>query len=167
MKRPKLKDPVSASSILNRIVNQFGLRAGLSRHMVINRWSEIVGPRVAHHARATEVQGSVIHVAVDSSVWMNELAAIKITLLEKVNASLEEGAAPITDIRFRQVSSVHPPQSHSVEPDPPTPDEELSGIVRATLEPVGDNELRSLLERILKKDLQLKKRRNRPEPGSK
>lgn len=164
MKRPKLKEPIAARSILDRIVNQFGLRAGLSRHRVIHRWPEIVGPGVARHSRATEVKGSVLHVAVDSSVWMNELAAIRIALLEKLNSLLEEGAAPITDIRFRQVSSIGFPDARSVEPEAsPSHDEELSGVARTALAPVKDNDLRSLLERILLKDQRLKRRRNRDE----
>ena len=164
MKRPKLKEPVTARSVLNRIVNQFGLRAGLSRHWVIHRWPDIVGPGVARHSKPIEVRGSVIHVAVDSSVWMNELAAIKIALLEKVNSHLEKDAAPITDIRFRQASSVEFSGARTARPEPMQSEEELSGMARAALQPVKDNDLRSLLERILKKDQQLKKRRSQQEP---
>ncbi len=103
-------------------------------------------------------------MAVDSSVWMNELAAIKMALLEKVNSHLEKDAAPITDIRFRQVSSMELPSAESARPEPSQSEEELSGMARAALQPVKDNDLRSLLERILKKDQQLKKRRNQQEP---
>lgn len=164
MKRPKLKEPVTARSVLNRIIHQFGLQAGLSRHKVIELWPEIVGEGVARHASATEVKGAVIHVAVDSSVWMNELAAIRMTLLKKVNSRLEQGAAPITDIRFHQVSSLRVPDSQPVEPEQSPPDEELSVTAMTALEPVRDKDMRSLLERIMRKDQQLKKRRNPQEP---
>lgn len=159
MKRSKLPQPVPARSVLETIVNRLGLRAGLSRHRIISLWPRIVGPGVARHTRATEVRGSVICVEVDSSVWMNELAAIKSTLLEKVNALLDEGAAPITDIRFRQVSLIGSPNPPSPEPEPPVLDEAAAGIVRTTVEPVKDDHLRSLLKRILEKDQRLKHRR--------
>jgi hypothetical protein len=95
---------------------------------------------------------------------MNELAAIKVALLEKVNSHLEKEAAPITDIRFRQVSAIEFPLEEGARAErSPLPEEELSGVARATLEPVRDNDLRSLLERILKKDQQLKRSRSQQE----
>ena len=55
---------------------------------------------MAAHATAEAVSGSTLQVSTDSSVWMNELAAIKTVLLKKINTCLPDDVPPITDIRF-------------------------------------------------------------------
>lgn len=151
--------PVSAASILRLILDRYGLAAAYSRHNVINLWPSIVSEPVARHAKAERLTGSTLHVAVDSSVWMNELSAIKPLLLEKINACIDTGAAPVKDIRFFQRSWATSPV-----PSPPYAEEQQLSEqdvrkVNRILEPVGNEDLRCLFDRILAKDLRLKKKR--------
>ncbi len=149
--------PARIGSILPRIIESKGLKAAFSRHRVIKLWPEIVSPAVASHAVAEKVIGSVLHVVVDSSVWANELAAVKHVLLEKVNATLDAQAAQITDIRFRQGSWVARRAGEPSQPEPP-PDlsEQESEMVEAAVKRITDEELRSVLRRILTEDMRLK-----------
>ncbi len=159
MKRKALKQPVLAGTVLRAALERHGLRAAVSRYSIVNLWPKIVAEGVARHARAEKVVGSTLHVAVDSSGWMNELAAVKNVILAKVNSHLERGAAPITDIRFYQRSwAKAPPPAPSAE-DPPPPSERDTRIRDRMLEPIKDDELKRTLERILEKDRKLKYRR--------
>ncbi len=159
MTRKRLKEAVSISAILEEFFRGQGKRQALLRHRVVDLWPRIMDPAVVRHARAERVRGSVLHVVTDSSVWMNELAAIKRVILEKVNARLDPAVAPITDIRFHQSSKLYEkPQSSDQAPAQPT--ESDSEAIHQALEPVTDDELRKVLQRILEKDQVLKK--NRP-----
>jgi len=160
MSREKRSEPIPAGQVLQKVFKIRGWKSALSRHRIIALWPKIVDATVARHARAEKLSGSTLHVVVDSSVWMNELAAIKNVLLEKVNARLEPGAAAITDLRFHQRSWARqnePPLPVYTEPHLSEKDVRLD---RQLLEPVRDDELKPLLKRILEKDRRLKNRRD-------
>jgi predicted nucleic acid-binding Zn ribbon protein len=157
-RRPK-GIPVTAELVLRDVVSRLGLKSGLSRHRVVHLWPRIVEPTVARHARAERVVGGTLHVIVDSSVWMFELATIKDLLLEKVNAFLDAGAAKITDIRFSQRSwGTQKPKEAPAPPSPQLGPQDLR-IVGQILEPIQDDTLKALLQRILEKDRLMKQRR--------
>jgi hypothetical protein len=160
MKYRRKGRPETAGAVLRGVVNGLGLREGLSRHSVLHLWPKIVEPTVARHARAERITGGTLHVVVDSSVWMFELATIKSLLLEKVNACLEKGAAPITDIRFSQRSWGHQtPKQLPAPSQPPQLGEKDLRIVGQILEPIKDETLKTLLQRILEKDRLMKQQR--------
>ncbi|MFH1114004.1 MAG: DUF721 domain-containing protein [Pseudomonadota bacterium] len=159
MNRRFRKFPASFRTVVKKALDRKGLTAAFSRHAVIHEWPRIVPPSVAAHAAARKVSGSTLYVEVDSSAWMHELAAIKHILLEKINRSLPSGAAKIQDVRFHQRSRAapSPPQeSPPVVPGPTADEIRRSGKV---LEPVQDDDVRAVLQRILEKDRQLKWRR--------
>lgn len=160
MKRSGPFKPVSAGSLLDGLLDGLGLKRGLSRHSVVHLWPKIVDSAIARHTICEKVVDSTLYISVDSSVWMNELAALKGVLLEKVNACLEQGTPRITDIRFHQRSWA---KSGEVTPTNRLPDapasEENKRLVRRALEPVKDEQLKKTLERILEKDRVLKSRR--------
>lgn len=147
---------------MQQLLSQYGLTRGYSRHQVLHLWPKIVNPTIARHARIERLAGNTIHVAVDSSVWMNEMAALKGVLLQKVNACLHPKAAQFEEIRFFQRSSF--PSAEERNPQ----EETVRGLdpadqqrVRTLLEPLRNEDIRSLMTRIIEKDLQLKDIRKR------
>jgi predicted nucleic acid-binding Zn ribbon protein len=167
-KRPKLKRPVSAGTVLRRVVEEAGLAPALSRHGLVDKWPELVGPTFARHARADRVSGNTLYVSVDHPVWMNELAALKHVFLEKINAELHPRAPKITDIRFYQRSRANvqhnPADEESDMPEiVPEPSEEDIRFVRQTLAPIRDEGLREVFRGLLEKDRRLKNRRRKKE----
>jgi hypothetical protein len=149
--------PEKLTSILNEALDRMGLSAGLSRSSVVELWPRIVDPAVAKHAKAEKVTGSALHVNVDSSVWMNELSAVRHILMEKINKTLHESARPITEIRFHQRSWISEARQED-EPKKKPAKRELTdserGLIRSTVEPVKDPELREVFERLMEKDMQ-------------
>jgi len=159
MTRKPLKDAVSISTILDDFFQRQGKKQALLRHRAVELWPKIMDPAVVRHARAERVSGSVLHVVTDSSVWMNELAAIKQVILDKVNERLDPDVAPITEIRFHQRSKLSDkPQPADREPLRPT--ESDSRAIRHALEPVNDDDLRKILQTILERDRALKRSRS-------
>jgi hypothetical protein len=162
MGRKKIRDAVPVGSILDDVFHRMGLKPALSRQNIIYLWPKLVNSAVARHAVAEKIVGSTLHVVVDSSVWMNELAAIKDVLLGKVNSCLKSSAAPITDIRFFQRSSLKRSGTRTT----PRVNRELSDddlrMIRGALEPVKDEALRTILKELLEKDRRLKLRGRDP-----
>ena len=150
--------PESAGSILSGAFERMGLKPAIARHRIVNLWPKIVDKVVAAHATAEAVSGSTLQVSTDSSVWMNELAAIKTVLLKKINTCLPDDVPPITDIRFYQRSS----RSSMTRETPPSqdfaPTEKDIETDRLLLESVKDSDLRIVFERILRKDRRLRYR---------
>lgn len=163
MKRRRLNSPVPAGSVLGRVLDGLGLTGAMSRHRIVHKWAGIVDTVIARHAKAEKVSGTVLQVAVDSSVWMSELVAAKNVLIQKINASLPKGTPGITDIRFQQRSWAKEPPPRPKESEAPEPDEADARRVRKILEPIADESVRLALERILEKDRQLRHRR-KPTP---
>jgi hypothetical protein len=159
MKTNYRRFPTLLGRVVAKTLNQKGLKEALSRHSIVYQWPKIVPEAVSSHARAKKVTGSTLHVEVDSSAWMHELAAIKHVLLQKVNASLDPDAAKIKDVRFYQRSWKKRPDNITPDPVPPTPSDQEIRLSRRFLEPIRDEDLKEILERILEKDRQLKWRR--------
>jgi predicted nucleic acid-binding Zn ribbon protein len=159
MARKPPRDPVPLNKLLESAFERLGLGSSFARYKILRLWPRIVGKVVAGHAVAEKVTGSVLHVAVDSSGWMNELSAMKQLLLEKIESYLEPGSPPITEIRFRQCSQAGGKSRAQPEPEAPEPTEEELRLMRKALEPVRDEELRKIFERVIEKDRRLKHRR--------
>lgn len=151
----------SAGEVLQALLARWGMTGPLARYSLVADWPRVVEPSVARHAKAHKIVDSTLYVIVDSSVWMNELAALKPVLLAKINSSLPAGTPPIKDIRFQQRSWGFESNEEPAESPVPAPDEESQHAVRKILAPVPDEELRSVITRILEKDRHLKWRRER------
>ena len=86
------------SDVLAAVVRDLGLGKKLSQQRAVLDWAGVVGERVAAHARALRVDGDLLFVGVDSSVWAQELSLMKRRILRELNGRLGEDA--IKDVRF-------------------------------------------------------------------
>ncbi len=69
----RLAEPIG--KILADVIRDLGLCEKLSEQRAVDEWADIVGRKVAEHARALRVDGGRLFVEVDSSVWSQELNA--------------------------------------------------------------------------------------------
>jgi hypothetical protein len=160
MKSSSKSKPERIGTALKRVIQGCGLESGLARHGIVEVWNSVMDATVRRHAKAEKVVESVLFVDVDSTVWMNELAAIKKTLLDHLNRNLKPPAQPLQDIRFRLARSkktIPNTKSHPGQSPPPT-DEELR-LKHLTLKSAVDDEVRSILDRLMEKDRVLKWKR--------
>ncbi len=153
-------DPKPLSRTVKDVLAGLGLNKALSRHSVIHRWPQLVDSVIARHAKIDRVSGDTIFVIVDSAVWMSELSAIRLKLLQKVNGALDRDAAPFREIRFslRSWARTAEPEAQKI-PDIPPPDEKHLRVVNRILSPLKDQSLKDIVERIVEKDRRLKELR--------
>lgn len=84
--------------ILETVVRDLGLTKKLSEQRAVIEWPDVVGRRVAEHARAVRVDGGKLFVEVDSSVWTQELTMMKLEILRQINDRI--GRDAIDNVHF-------------------------------------------------------------------
>lgn len=85
---PKALPFTSADQILQGLIAQYGLEGPMAEHRLREHWAEVVGDQIASHAQPDQIRFRKLYLAVDSPAWMQELAFLKPTLMEKVNTAL-------------------------------------------------------------------------------
>lgn len=83
---------------LEELLNALNLRDPMAGWQAVELWPEVVGARVAAHARATAFRDGMLYVEVDTAAWMNELAYLRRQIANDLNARL--GSQRVTDIRL-------------------------------------------------------------------
>jgi len=92
----KWAEPIG--KILADVLRDLGLSKKLSEQRAVVEWNDIVGRRVAEHARALRVDNGRLFVEVDSSVWSQELTLMKRNILRQINDRI--GRKAIDNIHF-------------------------------------------------------------------
>jgi len=86
---------------LARVLSELGLDDAQRAFEIGEHWEEAVGREVARHSRPLALRGQVLEVAVDSSVWAQQLQLQQPRILEALGRVLPEGESPPDDLRFR------------------------------------------------------------------
>ena len=136
--------------VLGESLRKLRLTERVHAHRALVVWDEAVGERVAAHARAVQVSGTVLRVNVDHNVWLAQLGLMKPIIVARLNEHL--GAGTLTDIELR-IGGVAPPAAPRAPKPPPRPDHTpLSRADAAEVERdiagVTDPDLRALLSRL-------------------
>lgn len=84
--------------ILADVIRDLGLSGKFSEQRAVTEWGDIVGRKVAEHARALRVDGGRLFVEVDSPVWSQELNLMKRNILRQINDRIGRNA--IDNIHF-------------------------------------------------------------------
>ena len=92
----KWAEPIG--KILADVLRDLGLSKRLAEQRAVVEWSDIVGRRVAEHARALRVDNGRLFVEVDSPVWSQELTLMKRKILRQINDRI--GRKAIDNIHF-------------------------------------------------------------------
>lgn len=84
--------------VLGELIRGLGFEKKLHEQRAVVEWGDIVGRRVAEHARALRVDRGRLLVEVDSPVWAQELSLMRRTILREVNGRI--GREAIETIHF-------------------------------------------------------------------
>jgi hypothetical protein len=94
MRRRRRRHQAEAAPIgalLARWLAERKLSGDLRPYRIAERWTEIVGERIAARTRPQGLRGGVLTVAVASASWLNELAFLRTELTARINAILGVG----------------------------------------------------------------------------
>lgn len=73
MRRARRSQPEALGGLLRRVLSDLGADEAALVLRIAEHWEEAVGADVARHCRPAALQGPVLIVSVDSSVWCQQL----------------------------------------------------------------------------------------------
>lgn len=96
-----MKFPRRIDKIIPRVMQAMGIKEKMKNWQAVEKWPEIVGARIAEHAKATSVDTENLFVEVDNPIWQSQLFLMKEKIIKKINAY----NVHIKDIKFRITES--------------------------------------------------------------
>jgi len=91
-----LKFPERIDRIMPRVLKSLELEDRIKNMIILEKWQEIVGEKIAQHTRATSIDSENLFVTVDNPVWQGQLFLMKDKILKKV----KEYGISIKDIKL-------------------------------------------------------------------
>ncbi len=85
-------------SLLELAMHQAGLSSSLARRLPKQVWEAAVGREIATRAQPTHLTAGVLHVLVEDHRWRDQLDAMRMELISRVNARL--GKALVRELHF-------------------------------------------------------------------
>lgn len=132
------KHSTDITGVIDGLLRQWKLTRASREQMVFGVWEQAVG-ELARHAQPRAIAGGRLTVAVQDSVWMQQLHFQKDEIKKSVNRLL--GGSVVKEVKFT-TRSFAPPAPVAIEKpiDPLEPD--LEADARAAAERISDPELR-------------------------
>lgn len=97
---------VKAEDILGKVLARYGIEHDLKRYSFVTNWDDIVGNEVAKRCRPDSIRGNTLYIAVNDSIWAQELSFMSNDILVRVNHFLKKnnsfgaGSSPIKGVKF-------------------------------------------------------------------
>lgn len=115
--RPDVSDkakgePQSLGQALEGVIEQRGWGTQVNVHLLLGRWSELVGDAVAQHSTPEAYRDRVLVVRTSSTNWAAQLRLMAPQIVAKMNATLGDGTVKRVQILGPQAPSWnHGPRS--------------------------------------------------------
>ena len=97
-------DPVALSDALHRVAESLGGPSSQKTAAVVAGWPDIVGDRIASHARPVVLRDKVLVVEVDEPGWATELRYLRGELVSRLQASLGNDVIERIELRAGRTS---------------------------------------------------------------
>ena len=90
--------PERFGDVLRAVFERLPIRQQLREYAVWPHWNDAVGATIARHAQPVRIRRGILCVAVDSSVWMQELQFLKDSIRTQLNTRVGEDV--VSDMFF-------------------------------------------------------------------
>jgi predicted nucleic acid-binding Zn ribbon protein len=84
--------------VVEKVLKKYRLNGDLDAYRVFQLWNDLVGERIAGHARPVRIDGYALLVEVDDPLWLTQLKYMKQDILGKIAATIKPGA--LREMRF-------------------------------------------------------------------
>jgi hypothetical protein len=136
--------------ILRKTLRKMDLDGKLEGYRIWSLWGDIVGEQIARRTKPERLRNRILFVTVSSSTWMQELQTMKPLLLERIQKSVK--GEFIRDIRFSLGEVIPlPHDAPELTAEIELKEAEISAEMEGYLEQVKDNELKTLMRSIMRK----------------
>jgi hypothetical protein len=167
-KRARQLKPEMLGEILGKILKKRNIPHTATDRRLLDIWRRAVGPQIAAQTQPDTLKRGVLFVRVSAPVWMHQLQFMKEEILVRVRelTNPEE----VRSLRFC-IGEIPPsPPGGAQAPPIETALPPLAGrdraMIRESLETVRDPELRTILERVMTREIgRRRQREKRQGPG--
>ena len=160
----------AVGDLLSQTLQGLSLRQRYNSEKVIFHWREIVGEKLAEQTRPEKIQRGLLTVATKSAVWAHHLMTVKEDIIAKINHFV--GEKLISDIRFQAGYLKNDQNYEENKPEDDYPEvgwqkiklnaDEIAAVNRFT-EPISDEQLRTKMVRLLRKEAVWRKAKEQQE----
>lgn len=155
VRRRKQKEFQRIGDILKKTLKRKKIPVHVQDHHLSDTWNTAVGPIIAGNTSVHKVKGDTLFVKVSTSTWMQQLQFMKHEILDKVKSSM--GDQTIKNIYF-SIGDIHPTVQKKEEQIPPDGNQYVikerdKEIIEQSTESLGDEELRTILRRVMTKEI--------------
>ena len=129
-------------------------------HRILEVWNRAVGPQISTHTNPFKFKNGTLFIHVSDPAWMQQLRFMKQEIMDKVNLEWEK--EEIKNIYFSIGDIHHTPAKTADRPidfDRYPLKERDKRLIRENLSQVNDEELKEILEKVMKKEI-IKRRLN-------
>jgi predicted nucleic acid-binding Zn ribbon protein len=84
--------------VVEKVLKKYKLNGDIDAYRVFQVWNDLVGDRIAAHARPTRIDGYFLYVEVDDPLWLTQLKYMKTEILGKIDVMIKRGV--FRDLRF-------------------------------------------------------------------
>ncbi|MBF0444730.1 MAG: DUF721 domain-containing protein [Magnetococcales bacterium] len=143
----------SVAHLIKKVTGHLVEHPNSKAHLLWRYWRRAVGDHIARHTEPIRLENGVLHVRVEHSVWMANLAFMKPQILMTLQKSYPQGK--ISDLRFREESLKSKPAAEAKKTVPSLPPAIKSEQQQAKLivAKVQDPDLKVLLGRLYESHL--------------
>jgi hypothetical protein len=160
--------PEMLGEILGKILKKRNIPHTATDRRLLDIWRRAVGPQIAAQTHPETLKRGVLFVRVSAPVWMHQLQFMKEEILGRIGDL--SGPEEVRSLRFC-IGEIPPsPRAGGQAPphDPALPP--LAGrdrtMMRESLETIQDPELRTILERVMTREIgRRRQREKRRDPG--
>jgi hypothetical protein len=167
-RRARQPKPEMLGEILRKILMKRNIPHTATDRRLLDIWRRAVGPQIATQTHPDTLKRGVLFVRVSAPVWMHQLQFMKEEILDRIREL--SGPDEVRTLRFciGEIPPAPPCKAETPPLDPALPP--LAGrdrtMMRESLETVQDPELRTILERVMAREISRRRQREkRRDPG--
>lgn len=148
----------SIKKVVEEVLQSLGQGGRVPETRIMCSWEEIVGDQIASHSFPFHLRDGILSVAVYSAVWLNQMNFFRDEMARKVNCYL--GDELVFSVRlFLHGKPGWLPRKRSRAPSAESLSQEDRQTIEEACGQVNDPELKSILRRVLSRQLSIIKSR--------
>lgn len=155
VRRQKQKEFQRIGDILKKTLKKKKIPVHVQDHHLSDAWNRAVGPIIAGNTSVHKVKGDTLFIKVSTSTWMQQLQFMKHEILDKIKSSLADQTIKNIYFSIGNVHSTAPQKEQQILPDrnQHVIKDRDKKIIEQSIESLDDEELRTILERVMTKEI--------------
>ena len=162
-RRARQLKPEMLGEILHKILKKRNIPHTATDRRLLDIWRRAVGPQIVAQTHPETIKRAVLFVRVSAPVWMHQLQFMKEEILGRIKELT--GSDEVRNLFF-SIGEIPPPPPDRTTPSPSDPAlPPLAGrdrtMMRKSLEAIQDPELRTILERVMTREIGRRREREK------